>query len=85
MSDVSLRLFYDALNAWQQGGDPAPLLHAAREHIGASRPLETMIAEYAEAMESGNHVLAQQVAEELAPVRQAHAVLAGALPGLEVV
>ena len=83
MSDVSLQLFHDALGAWSPGDDPAPLRHAAREHVGASRPVDVLIAEYAAAVESGNHAAAQEIAEELAPVRQAHAVLAGAMAGLE--
>lgn len=83
MSAESLALFSDAMEAWQPDSDPGPLLHAAVEHVGASRPVEVIIAEYAAAREAGDHELAHRLADELVPVRQAHAVLAGGLPGLE--
>jgi hypothetical protein len=83
VSAESLALLSGELGLWVPGNDPDPLLHAASEHIGASRPIGVIIAEYAAAREAGDHGLAHRLAEELVPVRQAHAVLAGGLPGLE--
>jgi hypothetical protein len=70
------------------------LTAAARAHIAASRPLETLLAEYA-ADNAAAHAAAQahtppdpgsvqalqELANELTGVRMAAAILAGSLPG----
>lgn len=71
MSAESLAIFQGCLY------DGEPGLHAAAvQHVDCSRSLEYLSLEYALALENGDHVLAQQLAEELVPVRQAHAVIA---------
>lgn len=88
MSDETALAYRQAQQAY--GGDPADpaeLLAAARAHLEASRPLEEIKAEYEEAQaarergEETDPVAHQVLAEELAPVREAAANLAGSLPG----
>lgn len=77
MSAESQEIFYDALH-----GDASPeeLRAAAVGHLGASRSLEELTAEYARALDAGDHETAQRLAEELAPVRTAMRVADGAAP-----
>lgn len=70
-----------------QSPEPEPLLSAARAHLALSRPAEEILAEYSpllDAHSAGETVDLAKMTElmaELGPVRKAHAVLAGALPG----
>ena len=85
MSRESQEIFEQALyRDYPRTGDYNALLAAARGHIGASRSLEVLLEEYIEAMEGHpDHTPeqaanAQRLADELVPVRAAHAVLIGA-------
>lgn len=81
MSRESQEIFEQELYSWQPGNDPAPLRAAAAGHLGASRRLEVLLEEYAEAMENPeNHAAAQQIADEMAPVAKAARIAAGFLP-----
>jgi hypothetical protein len=69
-------------------GDPAALLAAAKAHLAASRPLDVVKAEYDELQaarwergEATDTAREQELADELAPVAEAAANLAGSLPG----
>lgn len=69
--------------------DPAELLAAAEAHLAASRPLADIKAEYDELQaarwergEVTDTAREQELADELAPVAEATANLAGSLPGL---
>lgn len=79
MSAESQEIFHAALTG---NADPAELRAAAAGHLGASRSLAELTALYAEATEAGNAAAAQALADELAPVRAAMRVVAGALPGV---
>ena len=85
MSDESRDIFYQALNDYAPGDDPAELRAAAAGHLGASRSLDVLMAEYAAALEGdtspGQHAVAQRIADEMAPVSLATRVAAGLLPG----
>jgi hypothetical protein len=90
VSRESQEIFDQALyQDWPRTGNADALVIAAQGHIGASRPLPQLLAAYAEAMEGQAHhtpeqaAAAQEIADELAPVRAAHAVLAGYLPRTE--
>lgn len=74
MSRESQEAFHAALYG---GGSLEELRTAAAGHLGASRPLAELTRLYALALENGNHEQAQQLADELAPVRQAEAIVAG--------
>jgi len=80
MSWQSQAIFDKALREHQPDADPAVLRKAAVGHLGASRPLNELVALYAEAMADGDHTAAQALADELAPVRAAQGVAAGVLP-----
>jgi hypothetical protein len=80
MSPQSQAIFDQALAGWQPGDDPAELQAAAIGHLGASRRLEVLTEEYDEALAAGDHQRAQELADELVPVRQAERVAAGVLP-----
>jgi hypothetical protein len=88
VSPESQAIFYRELNAYQPGDDPAPLRAAAVGHLGASRSLEELMAEYAATMEGREnhspeqHAAAQRVADEMTPVSMARRVTAGLLPGM---
>lgn len=86
MSDQSRAVFEQALYVdYPQTGDREALLAAARGHIGASRRLDVLLEEYGEAMEGHPDLTpeqafaAQRIADELAPVRSAQAVIDGAV------
>lgn len=91
MSRESQEIFYAELNKFQPGDDPAPLRAAAVGHLGASRRLEVLMEEYAEAMsDRENHnpeqaAVAQRIADEMTPVSMARRVTAGLLPGMSQV
>lgn len=74
MSAESQEIFHQVLH------DPDHLpqhLHAAAAgHLGASRSLDVIVEEYAEATEAGDDVAAQALADELQPVRAAMRVVA---------
>jgi hypothetical protein len=95
--------FHAALNAYSQAAAEAALsgqtaspselaeasglTAAARAHLGASRPLEDIKAEYdvlqaaqAEGEAVDSEVL-QELADELQPARMATAILGGSFPG----
>ena len=81
MSAESRQIFDQAVQDYMEGRAAQPELQAAaRGHLSASRRLEVITEEYAEALEAGDHVLAQQLAEELAPVRAAERAVAGIVP-----
>ncbi len=80
MSRESEEIFHKALHGYRDGDDPTALRAAAVGHLGASRPLGRLAALYAEALASGDHAAAQQLADELAPVRAAEGVASGLLP-----
>jgi hypothetical protein len=84
MSPQSQAIFDQALyKDYPQSGNAEALLAAAHGHIGASRPLDVLLAEYATAMEGqerhtpGQAAAAQAIADEMVPVRAAHAVVNG--------
>lgn len=86
MSDQSQAIFDKAMYVdYPKNGDYDELLAAARGHIGASRSLEVLLEEYIELMEGHpDHTpeqaaAAQRIADELVPVRSAHAVVDGAV------
>lgn len=76
MSAESQQIFHQALydpeNAEQN------LYAAAVGHLGASRSLDVITEEYAEATAAGDTVRAQALADELQPVRAAMRVVARA-------
>lgn len=87
MSDQSQEIFEQALyRDYPRNGNAEALLAAAHGHIGASRRLEVLLEEYGEAMEGQERhtpeqaAAAQRIADELAPVRAAHAVVDGYVP-----
>lgn len=88
MSAESQEIFYAALNAYHPGDDPAPLRAAAVGHLGASRSLAELMAEYGRVMEGREdhspeqHAAAQRVADEMTPVSMAVRITAGLLPGM---
>jgi hypothetical protein len=88
VSAESQEILYAALHAYKPGDDPAPLRAAAVGHLGASRSLEELMAEYAATMEGREnhspeqHAAAQRVADEMAPVNLARRITAGLLPGM---
>ncbi len=87
MSQESRAILYEALDNHQPDSDPAPLRAAAIGHLGASRRLDVLMEEYAEAMEDREHhtpeqaAAAQAIADELAPVSVATRIASGLLPG----
>lgn len=80
MSAESQEAFHAQLFSYRPGDDPDELRAAATGHLGASRPLEELLAEYGALMASGHLDAAQRVADELQPVRAAARVAAGQLP-----
>lgn len=64
--------------------DPGELRGAAEAHIGVSRPLNVVQAEYKASLEHPAPDLAaqQKLADELQPLRQAHSILEGRYPGM---
>ncbi len=60
--------------------DAEELRAAAAGHLGASRPLLLLTQIYAEALEAGEHDMANRLADELVQVRAAERVTAGGLP-----
>lgn len=86
MSQQSQAVLWQAITNWQSDRDPAPLQAAAAGHLGASRPLAELLAEYAAAVEDQEQnapdraAAAQRIADELAPVRIAARIAAGGLP-----
>lgn len=96
MSRESQEIFHQEIRDYQaaQVADPGtepdaePLRAAATGHLGASRELAELLAEYAAAMENyEDHTpeqaaAAQRIADELAPVRAAVRVTTGGLPRL---
>jgi hypothetical protein len=80
VSPQSQAIFAQALTGWQPDDDPAELHAAAVGHLGASRRLVVIAEEYDEALAAGEHQRAQELADELVPVRQAERVAAGVLP-----
>ena len=86
MSPQSQAVFDQAWRDYLATGNAEALRIAAVGHIGASRRLEVLLEEYAEAMENqGRHTpeqaaAAQALADELEPVRTATLVAAGHLP-----
>jgi hypothetical protein len=90
MSEQSRAIFEKALyQDFPRNGNAEALLAAAYGHIGASRRLEVILEEYNEAMEGHPRhtpeqaVAAQEIADELVPVRAAHAVVEGYVPRTE--
>jgi len=80
MSTESQAIFHEALFG---DAGPAELHAAAAGHLGASRSLEELTAQYAQALNAGEHEAAQRIADELAPVRAAMRVTAGGIPAVE--
>jgi hypothetical protein len=80
VSRESEEIFSGHLDNYVDGDDPGKLRAAAAGHLGASRSLEELTAEYAAALDSGHHEAAQRIADELAPIRTAARVAAGGLP-----
>lgn len=80
MSAESQEIFHKALHSYREGTDPTTLRSAAVGHLGASRPLSLLSELYAAALARGDHKTAQDLADELAPVRAAEGVAAGLLP-----
>lgn len=80
MSRESQEIFADCLDSYADGDDPKDLRATAVGHLGASRPLDQLTAEYAAALDTGHHEAAQLIAAELAHVRMAARVAAGGLP-----
>lgn len=80
MSAESQEILYRELNAYQAGDDPAKLRAAAAGHLGASRDRSALMALYATALDAGDHVAAQHLADELTPVNVATRIGAGLLP-----
>lgn len=79
MSAESLAIFHAALHG--QNTDPEELRAAAIGHLGASRPLSLLQQIYAEAVAAGEYYAANQIADELQPVRAAQR--AAAMPEAE--
>lgn len=79
MSAESQAIFHRVLH------DPESSLEelqaAATGHLGASRSLPELMALYAQAVEAGDALNAQALADELQPVRAAGRVVAGMRPG----
>jgi hypothetical protein len=80
MSRESQEIFSQTVADYPATGDDSALRAAAVGHLGASRSLAELTAMYAQALEAGNTRGAQQLADELAPVRAAERVLAGIVP-----
>ena len=89
MSDETALAYRQAQQEYRKNpGSPADLLAAAEAHLAASRPLEEIKAEYDELQaarwvrgEVTDTAREQELADELAPVAEAAANLAGSLPG----
>lgn len=86
MSRESQAIFEQALISYTTDGNAQSLQTAAHGHLGASRPLDELLAEYAVAMENQKShtpeqaARAQAIADELEYVRTAARVAAGHLP-----
>lgn len=86
MSAESKAIFDQAYADYAETGDAEELTAAARGHVGASRPLGRILAEYAEAMEGqARHTreqaaAAQLLADELESVSTAQKIMDGNLP-----
>lgn len=86
MSRESEAIFAQALRGYATDGNAQSLQTAAQGHLGASRPLDELLAEYATAMEDqkshtpAEAARAQAIADELEYVRTAARVAAGHLP-----
>lgn len=74
MSAESQEIFHAALFG---DADPETLRAAAVGHLGASRSLQELTELYARFMANNDHDAAQQIADELAPVRTATRVVGG--------
>ena len=77
MSAESQAIFHEALYG---GADAETLRAAAVGHLGASRSLQELTGQYAQALDAGEHEAAQRIADELAPVRAAGQIAAGGVP-----
>jgi hypothetical protein len=79
VSRESQEILDQALAGYPAAGEEA-LRAAAIGHLGASRPLSELLAEYARALENGTPQQAQALADEMEPVRTAALIAAGDLP-----
>lgn len=86
MSRESQEILDQAVLTYPAHRSAQVLQTAARGHLGASRELSELLAEYAAAMENQRThtpeqaAAAQRIADELEPVRMAAQIVAGHLP-----
>lgn len=84
---TSAQRLHRVMAAYEAAGlatNPGELRGAAQAHIGASRPLNVVQAEYKASLEhpAPDLVAQQALADELQPLRQAHSILEGQYPGM---
>lgn len=82
MSAESEAIFHAELHEnYPRRRDAESLRAAAVGHLGASRSVAELTELYVAALNAGDPVTAQAIADELAPVRTAARIIAGSLPG----
>jgi len=89
-SDKTAQWLHRAMASYESSGpemDPGEMRGAAEAHIGASRPLAVVQAEYKASLEhpAPDLVLQQALADELQPLRQAQSILDGRYPGMPMI
>jgi len=81
MSAESEEVFLTAVQDYGTGSvTPEVLQTAAVQHLNCSRSLAELTELYAAALEAGDHAAAQELADELAPVRAAGRAASGIVP-----